>query len=63
MRGAFAEGMLSLNMNQSLPSIHIKNAEERTCDTWSQVGKSFKITGLSIQKAVRYHAETKSARY
>ena len=58
MKSAFAEGMLSLNMNPCMPVIHIKSAEERSRDAWNQTGCSFIKTGNAIEKAINDYAKT-----
>ena len=63
MRSAFAEGMLSLNMNPCMPIVRIKSAEERSRDAWNQTGRSFIKTGNAIEKAINDYAETESHRH
>lgn len=63
MRSAFAEGMLSLNMNPYMPIVRIKSSEERSKDAWNQIGRSFIKTGNVIEKAIKDNAETEYHRH
>ena len=61
MRSAFAEGMLSLNMNSFMPTVRIKSADERSRDAWNQTGRSFIKTGDAIEKTINDYAETENS--